>query len=86
MPSNDHRQDDLFGNKKYVGGPTGPLDKQLVRKEVWPENSNSKGQYIRKKLGPGTWEAIKGWAGKMQCAKSKGAAVKKILVSGEEVE
>ncbi|KAF2676542.1 hypothetical protein K458DRAFT_447452 [Lentithecium fluviatile CBS 122367] len=41
-PAGDRRQDDLAGNKKYVGGPTGPADKQLGRKEVWPENSFSK--------------------------------------------
>ncbi|KAF2001306.1 hypothetical protein P154DRAFT_521706 [Amniculicola lignicola CBS 123094] len=50
-PDKDKRQTQLAGNRKYVGGPTGPKDKQLGRKEVWPQNSSSKGQKVRGWLG-----------------------------------
>jgi hypothetical protein len=58
-PEDDLRQKakGLLGFKKYVSGPTGPLKKDLIRKEVWPQNEFSGGQTIRKRL-PGsekTW-------------------------------
>lgn len=80
-PDSDKRQDNLVGNKKYVGGPTGPADKQLDRKEVWPQNSFSKGQKIRTSLG------IVGFKAWFRGLNSFGKKQKKtkVLVSGEVV-
>lgn len=36
----DKRQVKLFGHAKFSGGPTGPANKQLDRKEVCPQNGN----------------------------------------------
>lgn len=61
-PTSDPRQSTfLFGRfKKYNGGPTGPKDKQLGRKEVWPQNADSKGQRLRGTLGVGFGKWVKG--------------------------
>ena len=40
-PDSDTRQQSILGIKglyKYVGGPTGPLDKQLNRSRICPDN------------------------------------------------
>jgi hypothetical protein len=80
IPDGDKRQDDLAGNKKYVGGPTGPADKQLDRKDVWPQNSFSKGQKIRTSLGKG----FKDWFRGLNSFGKKQKQTK-VLVSGEVV-
>jgi hypothetical protein len=49
-PSSDPRQKEFFGFWKYVAGPTGPWDKQLVRKKVCPDNGIL--CILRKVLGP----------------------------------
>ena len=50
-PDEDPRQPPpFFGFRKYVGGPTGPWDKQLNRTKVCPENGVL--CIIRERLGP----------------------------------
>lgn len=46
-PAGDARQKRLAGFSKYGGGPTGPADKQLRRKRVWPVSSHAWGQLVR---------------------------------------
>jgi hypothetical protein len=82
-PDTDKRQKQLAGNKKYVGGPTGPADKQLLRKEIWPENALSKGQKIRENLAVGG-SKFGEFLGKLNCFGKK-AKGKRVLVSGEAV-
>jgi hypothetical protein len=79
----------LLGFKKYVSGPTGPIDKQLVRKDVWPQNELSGGQRIRKRLpiagDKRTWlEGVYEKVG-VCCRMRKAARTRKIRVSGEIV-
>lgn len=62
-------------------GPTGPIDKQLDRKELWPQNRWSKGQKVRTSLDAG-W-VIKDWFNKLNCFGKK--KVTKVKVSGEVV-
>jgi hypothetical protein len=90
-PEDDSRQKGkgLLGFKKYVGGPTGPLDKQLIRKEVWPQNEFSGGQRIRKRLrvagGKKTWfETVKEKVGGC-CGTRKAVRTTKVRVDGEIV-
>jgi hypothetical protein len=70
-----------------VSGPTGPIDKQLDRKEVWPQNTWSVGQKIRGSLGIWSfgndlWSAI----GRILTCGTREKKVKKIKVSGEVVK
>ncbi|KAJ4346942.1 uncharacterized protein N0V89_010875 [Didymosphaeria variabile] len=82
-PASDKRQKSLLGNKKYVGGPTGPADKQLDRKEVWPQNQWSGGQKIRTTLDAG-WVA-KQWFSKLNCFGGTKKGVIRVKVSGEVI-
>ncbi|KAF2791963.1 hypothetical protein K505DRAFT_308528 [Melanomma pulvis-pyrius CBS 109.77] len=85
FPAADARQRDLLGNKKFVGGPTGPADKGLERREVWPESQWSGGQRIRGGLGVGGLGARVGAVlGRLSCFGRKGGA-RRVWVSGEEV-
>jgi hypothetical protein len=49
-PESDERQKLFIGFYKYVGGPTGPWDKQLNRTKVCPENGIL--CIVRDRLGP----------------------------------
>lgn len=49
-PEDDPRQKKFFGFLKYVGGPTGPYNKQLNREKICIENGLN--CIIRNKLGP----------------------------------
>lgn len=65
-------------------GPTGPIDKQLDRKEVWPQNQWSGGQKVRTGLDAGS--VIKGWFNKLKCfGNKKKKNVTRVKVSGEIV-
>ena len=81
-PANDPRQKgkNLLTFKKYTGGPTGPADKQLMRKDVWPQNSSSGGQRIRTSVDGSSW--FRDLFGRM---KMKKAGVRRVDVRGEEV-
>jgi hypothetical protein len=37
-PAGDKRQFKLFGQARFVGGPTGPRNKQIQREKVCPDN------------------------------------------------
>ncbi|KAL6703634.1 hypothetical protein ACN47E_009494 [Coniothyrium glycines] len=58
-PSTDARQTAFFGNNKFVSGPTGPLYKQLMRQQVWPENAFSEWQTLRTSLRPGLLQYLR---------------------------
>ncbi|CAD6447714.1 70d857d5-5fe4-4c72-984c-42121edf97b2 [Sclerotinia trifoliorum] len=49
-PKSDRRQSEFFGFWKFVGGPTGPGNKQLGRKKVCPDNGIL--CIVRDRLGP----------------------------------
>lgn len=86
-PADDPRQKgkNLLGFKKFVGGPTGVAEKQLDRKEVWPENEKSKGQWIKTSIdGSSWWKDLLGKIkGKM---KGNGKKVRRVNVRGEGVK
>ncbi|KAF2259469.1 hypothetical protein CC78DRAFT_537083 [Lojkania enalia] len=81
-PDSDKRQQQLVGNRKYTGGPTGPVDKQLERKEIWPQNSWSDGQRVRGSFGiiGVDWEGI---GNKFKKLFGKGKSVVRVNVAGE---
>jgi hypothetical protein len=65
-------------------GPTGPIDKQLDRKEAWPQNQWSGGQKVRTGLDAGS--VIKEWFNKLKCfGNKKKKNVTRVKVSGEIV-
>lgn len=59
------------------------MDKQLDRKEVWPQNQWSGGQKIRKSLDAGF--VIKEWFSKLSCFGKK-KKLTRVKVSGEVLD
>ncbi|KAJ4399185.1 hypothetical protein N0V91_009642 [Didymella pomorum] len=76
-PAGDSRQKSLVGFKKFGDGPTGPADKQLDRKRVWPDNSHAWGQMIRTSLDGRTRlrDQIKEWWWRVSAGEGKGMRV-----------
>ena len=60
------------------------MRRQLDRKDVWPDNSNSKGQRIRSSIDGSTW--WKDLFGKVKAkVGGRGKGVKRVNVRGEEL-
>ena len=90
--ADDERQDRLLVFRKFVNGPTGPADKELARKRVWPENAHAAGQIVRTSLDGSTRlrDQLKRWGwkafgGEKKAMKVKGSP-KRVYVNGAAVE
>lgn len=90
-PADDKRQQSLVGFKKYGGGPTGPADKQLNRKRVWPDNSHAWGQLVRTSLDGSTRlkDQLREWRWRVFGGKDKAMKIKgeprRVYVDGTSV-